>query len=86
MMPAQSYGVAKGGDEYFTVRTGAEMPSKLGADVLRQLVVNIGGQLSENVEASAFTRRVMMRTLDAPPHGFFSGHEPLSLGRQSFCD
>jgi hypothetical protein len=62
------------------------MSSKLGADVLRQLVVNIGGQLSENVEASAFTGHVTVRTSAAPPHGFFSGHEPLSLGRQSFCD
>ena len=76
MMAALLHGVAKRGNEHFTVWTGAEMASKLGADVFGQLVVDIGGQLSKNVETSALTRLVR----------FFPRHEPVSLGRQSCCD
>ena len=88
MMPAQLHGVAERGDKHLAVRTGPEMSSKFGTDVFGQLVVDIGRQLSENVEASAFPGLVTMWNVGwlllLP--GFFSGHEPLSLGRQVFCD
>lgn len=76
MLPAQLHRIAKRGDEHFAVWTGAEMSAKLGANIFGQLIIDVGGQLPKNVQASLFT--VLVR--------FFSGHEPVSLGRHPACE
>src|SRR4029078_2624160 len=87
MVPAQRHSVAKRTDEYFAVRTGAEMPSKFGANVFWQLVVDVGRQLAKNIETTDFVRRVMMGLEGAGPsrQDFFPAHEPPSFGRQCSC-
>jgi hypothetical protein len=47
---AQGDGIAERSDEDFTIRTGAKMVAKLPADLRGKLVVDVGGELPENIE------------------------------------
>ena len=53
-MFAQTDGLAEGFDEDFTVRTGPHVLADLRAHLTRQLIINVRGQCSENLQAVAF--------------------------------
>jgi hypothetical protein len=47
MVPAEGDGVLEGCDKYFTVRAGSQMSAYFAANIGREFVVDIGGQLQE---------------------------------------
>ena len=88
MLLAQPHGGPKGGDKHFTIWTSAEMTPQLGANVLRQFIVDIGGQLAKNVQTPAFTGAVTVRTSGAAAcrGRCFPCHELVSRGRHPSCE
>jgi hypothetical protein len=61
MMSAEGNGVLEGCDEDFTVRAGAHMSAYFPANIGREFVVDIGGQLPEQILATALAMRMAMR-------------------------
>jgi hypothetical protein len=55
-MPAEDDGLPEGEDEDLAIRAVAEMFADFPANVGWKLVVNIGGQLPEQIEAMALAR------------------------------
>jgi ABC-type hemin transport system substrate-binding protein len=60
-MAAERDGMLEGGDEDFAVRAGSQMSAYFSANVGREFVVDIGGQLLEKVYATAFAMRMVGR-------------------------
>lgn len=52
-MATERNGLTQGGDEDFTVGTGAQVPADFAANISRKFIIDVGGQLSENVQALA---------------------------------
>ena len=59
-MAAQADGVAERGDEHFAVRAGSKMVAEFSADLRGELVVDVGGQSPEDIQATAFARLMVM--------------------------
>ena len=76
MVATQRHGLAERLDEDFTVGTGTQVAAEFGANVGGQLVVDVGRQLLEDIQATAFAGLVTMWRRLAVSHRFLLGHEP----------
>jgi len=79
-MAAKRDGVLEGGDEDFAIWAGSQMSAYFSANVGREFVVDIGGQLPEKVYAMAFAMRMAGRRRRGPEpflrrRCLFLGHE-----------
>src|SRR5262245_6513081 len=59
MVLRQLHRISERRNKDFAIGTGAQMTAKFGADVGRQLIVDVSGQLPENIQAMSFARLVM---------------------------
>lgn len=60
-MAAEGDRVAERRDKYFAVWTGAEVTADLSTDVRGEFVIDIGRELLEQVQATAWLMRVVRR-------------------------
>ena len=60
-MSAERNGLFEGGDEDFTIWTGAKMSAYLLANVGGEFVVDIGGQLPEKIHTMALAMSMALR-------------------------
>lgn len=65
-MATERDGLTQGRDEYFTVGTAAQMSANFVANVSCEFIIDIGGQLTENVQASAFPVVMLMPSCRGP--------------------
>lgn len=75
-MAAQGDGVPQRGDKGFAIGTDADMAANFSTDVRGELVVDVGRQLLEQIQATAWLMRMWRRR---PRRGFrmrccFLGH------------
>jgi hypothetical protein len=61
VVSAEDDSVLEGCDEDFTVRAGSQMSAYFPANIGREFVVDIGGQLPEQILATALAMRMAMR-------------------------
>ncbi|MDR4464886.1 MAG: hypothetical protein MRJ66_20090 [Nitrospira sp.] len=59
-MATERDGLTQGRDEDFTVGTASQMSANFVANVSCKFIIDIGGQLTENVQASAFPVVMLM--------------------------
>jgi hypothetical protein len=60
-MTAERDGVLERGDEDFAIRTGSQMSAYLPANIGREFVVDIGGQLPEKIHTMALAMSMAVR-------------------------
>ena len=60
-MTAERDGVLERGDEDFAIRAGSQMSAYLPANIGREFVVDIGGQLPEKIHAMALAMSMAVR-------------------------
>jgi hypothetical protein len=65
-MATEGDGLTQGRDEHFTVGTASQMSANFVANVSCELIIDIGRQLTENVQASALPVVMLMPSCRGP--------------------